>query len=524
MYEPGWRVHRRGDYVWGSFVRAPRMDGWINAVNPGDRDDGIGRFGFGLTRVDDAVGAAARGHLDWSALDVDARAEAVRRLGERLEEQAEDLAFLIARETGKPLWEAHEEVYAARRACRLLSTDGKAVVRERVLQEGAAWSVPRPHGVVAVITPWTLPLLLPVLYVGAALVAGNCVVFKPSKFAPSCGQALAEAFDRLRLPRGAFNLVQGPGSLVGDRLASHPGIDALVLAGRSETADRVRRANAPRPSLPMLLQTGGKATALVLHDANPALAAHEVAIGAFVTAGQRHDATARVFIDRRAAGAFTEALVARTQALRVGYGFDDVFMGPMISDSHRRLFRAGLDAAVDRGAETLLEGGAHDHPHRRGFYVRPDIRRYPDAPRPDEIPVGPALRLFEVDDVEHAIRRANALWYRGAVSVFTERVEFGAQLAGRLSAGAVHVNRATIGASLRLPSVARGRASNGWPGMIEAVRFLAAPQAVIVDRRAYDTTRTVPGTGSLPEAPPAREGEPGAGRGTLPPPPVPDER
>jgi acyl-CoA reductase-like NAD-dependent aldehyde dehydrogenase len=111
-----------------------------------------------------------------------------------------------------------------------------------MLREGSAWSDMRPHGVVGIITPYVFPLVIPVLHILAALVTGNTVVFKPSKFAPGVGQAIAERVDRCRLPRGAFNMVQGSGAAVGHRVATHPGIDALLFAGSHTTATAIRRA------------------------------------------------------------------------------------------------------------------------------------------------------------------------------------------------------------------------------------------------------------------------------------------
>jgi len=497
VYGPGMRVHRRGDYIFGSFVRPVTLDGWVNAINPGDRADAIGRFGFGLRSVDEAVGAARRGVVGLAELDVEQRAALLDQLADKLQEEVEGLAKLITRETGKPYWDAVDEVKSARRTARLLATEGRQALRETIVVEGSAWSIPRPHGVVGIITPYTQPLLLPVMTVCAALLAGNAVVLKPSKFAPATGQALAMALDRLKLPRGAFNLVQGPGSQVGERLAGHPGLDALAFIGSDRTADQIRRINAHRPSFPALLQTGGKAAAIVLGDADVDRAAYEVATGAFAMAGQRHDATARAYVVRPRLEAFLDALLRRTRGLRIGYGFDeDVYFGPMISDAHRRAYRRALDAAQASGVDRRLAGGTFELDGRRGYYVRPDITVVEDDD-PREVPVGPSLRVIPVDDAEQAIAQAQALSYRGVVSLFSDSPDTVARLAPRLPFGAVYVNRGTTGGSLRLGSVPRGRAGNGVSGGLDAVRFLAPSQAVLIDRRAHEPARQAPGTSAL---------------------------
>ncbi len=491
-------VHRRGDYIWGSFVRSSELDGWIKAIDPGDRDHAIGRYEFGMRNVDDAVGAARRGADQMVSAELEARAAALAALADRIQEGAEDIADRITRETGKARWEAVGEVHAAVRAARRLAAKGPAMLAVRTLREGAAYAAPRGHGVVAVITPWTQPLLLPVLYCGAALLAGNAVVFKPSKFAPGTGQAVAEAMDRIKLPRGAFNMVQGPGASIGTRLAGHPGIDAIAFAGRTETADALRAVNRHRPALPMHVQTGGKAAAIVLGDADPALAAFEITVGAFATAGQRHDSTARVYVLRSRFDELSRALVDRVRQLSIGYGFDHgVFMGPMISETHRRAFRQEIDRAQAAGAMPLLEGGLHEVDGFRGFYVRPDVRWFDADPDPSHAPVGPSLQLYAVENQEEAVERVGQLAYRGVVSVFSRNAPTARNLASRLPFGSVHVNRTTVGGSLRLGGVPRGLSGNGWSTALEIVHFFGPPQAVLVDHRPFDQTRQVPGMGVI---------------------------
>ncbi|MCB9662779.1 MAG: aldehyde dehydrogenase family protein [Alphaproteobacteria bacterium] len=496
------RLLRRGDYIWGSFVRTGPVDGYIVAVNPGDRSDVLGRFAFTVTAVDEAVGAAHEGRRAWQDTPLEDRGEIVGRFRELLDEVGENLALLITRETGKPLWESRAEVSATARAAKLLVSDGLPLLQPKVLREDTAWSERVPLGVVGVVTPFTYPLLLPSLHCLAALLAGNTVVFKPSKFAPGVGQALAELLDRCRLPRGAFNMVQGSGASVGARLVSHPGLDALLFTGSYDTACKVRAATADRPELPVLLQAGGKAAALVLADADLDLAAYEIAVSAFATAGQRHDAAARVFVDRAIFDTFCERLLARTQELVVGYGFDHgVFMGPMISDAHRKRFRAYADDLQALGHTPVLEGGTAQLDGPRGYYVRPAIYWITRDGALDAEPPGPMVQVYCVTDTDHMVSLHEQLASRVSAAIFT-RDEGGAmELAQRLTTGAVYVNRGTSATSLRMPAVPRGRSTNGVPHGAELVRWLTSPQALLVDRRPFDGSRFVPGAGSLPTAP-----------------------
>ncbi len=505
MYDRGVRLLRRGDYIGGSFVRPVRVDGYIVGINPGDRTDTLGRFAFSATSVDDAVGAAREAVPAWRRTHVDDRADLLVKLAERLEEDAVALAELLTRETGKPLWESAEEVSGAARSARLLAREGPLHLPARRLKEGVAWSEPQPHGVVAVITPAVFPLLVPTLHVLAALLAGNTVVFKPSKFAPGAGQALAERLDRCKLPRGVFNLVQGSGSVVGQRIVAHPGVDALLFAGSYATAKAVRAATVDRPELPLLYQCGGKSTAIVLADADLPRAAYDLSVSAFITAGQRHNGTARILVHRDVLDAFAERFAQRARELVLGYGFDDgVFMGPVVSDAARIAYRRYGKALTAAGHTPLLEATPADVAGHKGFYVRPALYWMNGTERDganlflDEEPPGPIVQLYPFDDVAHAARLHNRVASRSTAAVFGDPDgQEVAYLLDALSTGSVHLNRGTIGSSLRLPAVGMGRASNGVSADSDLLRFLAVPRAVLVDRSPFDASRRIPGTGFI---------------------------
>jgi succinylglutamic semialdehyde dehydrogenase len=493
------RLLRRGDYIWGSFIKPERVDGYVVGINPGDRMDQFGRFPFSEASVDDAVGAAARGANTWRRVAIVDRIAAVRRYRDGLSRYQERLTELLTRETGKPLWESRQEVVASVRAIDLLLEDGLSLLEPRVLDEREARSDYRPRGVVGVIAPYTQPLQTPTLQVAAALLAGNAVVLKPSKFTPGCGQAIAELMDRCRLPRGVFNMIQGAGATIGLRLATHRGLDALMFAGSFQTAMEIRRATFDRPELPTLYQCGGKGCSIVLDDAELDRAVYEVLVGAFLTAGQRHNSTGRVIVTAGIFDAFCAKLVQQTAALKVGYGFEaDTFMGPVISDNFRSRSRRYGKALLARGHEALLDGGAVELERRRGFYVAPSIFRihwengYGFL---NDEPIGPNLLLYRVRDWEEAMSLHNQLVYRNSTSLFMSPDHAALEeITGRLKTGSINVNRATIGASLRLPSVGLGRSSNGIPAGIDLLRFLSTPRSTLVERRSFDATQTVPGT------------------------------
>lgn len=502
MFGPGERLVRRGDYIYGSFVRPERVDGYIVGVNPGDRSDELGRFAFSARSVDDAIGGARQAAPGWSRLPIADRSAALLKVATSIEDASESLATLIARETGKPLWEATEEVHFAARATRTILTEAEAALQSRVIKSGVSWSDARALGVVGVITPFVWPLLVPVMQVVTALVAGNAVVFKPSKFAPGTGQAVAACLDRCRLPRGVFNLVQGSGAAVGQHMASHPGFDALVFTGSFATAQQVRRTTADRPELPVLTQCGGKSAVIILDDADLARAAYDTVVSAWATAGQRQNSAARAFVHRRVFDAFCEAVAERAAGLRIGYAFDDdIFCGPMISDAGRGRFRRYVQERISAGATALLEGGPGTVEGRRGFYARPAMLWEHSGDALDEEPPGPVLQVYRVDDADEAVALHNRQGFRLSASVFTART--GAELRSitdRLDTGALQLNRGTIGASLRAAASGRGRSAAGIAGDVALMHHLVAPRATLVNRRRSEGGICVPGAGALPES------------------------
>lgn len=479
-------------------MKPERVDGYVVGVNPGDRTDVLGRFPFSEGAVDDAVDSATRGGVVWRRVSRTERAKAVRRFRDGLAKYQEKFAVLITRETGKPLWEARQEVIASIRAVDLLLEEGMSLLEPRILNEREARSDYRPRGVVGVLVPYNLPLLIPTLHACSALLAGNAVVLKPSKFTPGVGQGVAEMFDRCKLPRGAFNMVQGSGSGVGQKLVTHPGLDALLFSGGFATAMAIRRATFERPELPTLYQCGGKGAAVVIGGCDIDRAVYEIIVGGFLTAGQRHNSTGRVIITADVFEQVVEQLTRRATRVHVGYGFDRAtFFGPVISENFRNRYKKYGRAVVSRGHSPILQAGNREMAGRKGFYVEPSMY-WVDWEKGhgfvNDEPPGPTLLLYRVPGWEDAVALHNELKYRLSTSLFVKPDHTDLpEMVARLKTGSLNINRGTIGASLRLPAVGLGRSSNGLPGGIDLLRFLSTPRSTLVEGRPFDASNAVPG-------------------------------
>ena len=495
----GERLLRKGDYVYGSFFKPESVDGYINGVNPGDRADVLGRFPFSESSVDEALDYAGIGVRTWKRISVADRAASIRRFRDNLLRYLEPTARLVTRETGKPLWEARQEIQAAVRSIDFFLEAGPALLEPQVIDAINARSDLLPRGVVGILCPYNFPILIPTTHTVAAMLAGNAVVVKPSKFTPGVGQALASLWDRCKLPRGIYNMVQGPGSVVGQRLANHPNLDALLFSGAYATANAINRLTADRVELPTLIQSGGKGTAIVLDDADLDRAAYEVVVGAFLTAGQRHNSTGRVLVTNGIFERFIEQIVARSAQLQIGYGTEkDVFMGPLISENLRTRYRRFCRKLTGQGHQALLEPGHVKLESRRGFYARPAIYRVHwdnGNPMLDEEPPGPTLLVYRVSHWEEAAALHNQAAFRGATSLFTQPsnpVIY--EMQDRLRTGTLNINRGTIGSSIRLATSGLGRSSNGHPNGLGLLRFLTHPRSQLIeDRPLLEAQTALPG-------------------------------
>jgi succinylglutamic semialdehyde dehydrogenase len=492
------RLVRKGDYVYGSFIRPEQVDGYINGVNPGDRSDVLGRFAFSEASVDDAVEHARMTTRIWRRVSLVDRAAAVRRFRQAIAKGRERLVNLATRETGRPIWEARVEVIDTLKALDLLVDGGVNLLQPSIQEEVSGRNDHVPRGVSAILCPFNLPILSTATTTAAAVLSGGTVVFKPSKFTPGCGQLIAELWDQCRLPRGVVNMVQGSGSGSGKRLSTHPDIDALVLTGAFSTAMDIRRQTFDRPELPVLYQTGGKALSIVLDGCELDRAVYQVMVGAFVSSGQRHDSTARVIVQSGTYDAFVESLVRHTKRLSIGYGFDsDIFMGPLISENARSRFRRYGRALQVKGHTALLEGTSLTRTKRRGFYVSPGIYAIDwrkGSAFLNEEPPGPTLLIYRVDSPEEAVALHNQAFYRLACGLFPSPDHDVADLVDKLRSGRVHVNRSTTSRTAPLSSVGLGRSSSGHACGGDLVRFFTYPRSHVQEPRPFDDTYTLPGS------------------------------
>ncbi|HEX2755193.1 MAG TPA: aldehyde dehydrogenase family protein, partial [Candidatus Limnocylindrales bacterium] len=402
-----------------NFVDGRERDGEGESTvrSPIDRDMVLGHFSIGTRQdVKDAVAAARRAQPAWFALGWEKRIEILKRAAELISQRQMVYGGLMAIEVGKTRLEALGEVEEAADLIRYyaktaednafydhpMDSLGDATVHTR--------SILRPHGVFAVISPFNFPMALAAGPTGAAMLAGNTVVFKPSSAAPISGVKLVEAYRDAGVPDGVINLVMGPGETVGAELRENPGIDGIVFTGSYEVGFDLYRTFSSRFPKPTIVEMGGKNPAVVSRHADLEEAAEGIMRSAFGFGGQKCSANSRVYVEKPVHDELVRLLVEKTEAITIGDPLlRENWLGPIIDqravDRHQQASaEARRDGRVFTGGERLSDRGMD-----RGFYVEPTIvGNLPADHRVfrDEL-FAPFTAVAAVDSFDEAIRLAN---------------------------------------------------------------------------------------------------------------------
>lgn len=403
-----------------------------------------------------AVSAARRALPEWRARSVDDRAASLRRTIEAINRRRAKLAALLACETGKARADAFAEVEEcmaiADLFCRQVDEDnGYAIDLKSPSTAARAQVVLRPYGVFGVIAPFNFPLAIPLSMVGAALIMGNTVVFKPSAFAPACGEAFRELFDCAELPNGVLNVVQG-GPAVGESLAGSD-IDGLAFTGSAEVGLQLKQRLTQAPYVrPVFAEMGGKNPAIIT-AAVPDLdaAATAVARSAFGGTGQKCNACSRAIVLAEIYEDFVSRLCDVASTLKPGDPADaDVFAGPLIDRRALDRFKTVIRAAEDQGQVRIggeVPGGPNyfatctviDGLPREHWLARKEL-------------FVPVLTVIPAETFDDALEEANAVQYGLAAGLFSDSASDCERFLDRIEAGIVFVNNP-------------GGATTGvWPG------------------------------------------------------------
>jgi succinylglutamic semialdehyde dehydrogenase len=427
--------------------------------------------------VDATVARARRAWPAWAAQPLTTRMEMVRRFANEVRKENDKLATLIAHETGRPLWDARAEVeqvvaraeisiraYAERTAQRKLDNalQGTMAVRHK------------PHGVVAVIGPFSSPCHLPCGHIIPALIAGNAVVFKPSERCPASAELLMQCFNKAGISAAVAQLLVG-GPAQGQALALHDGVDAVLFTGSAHTGIALNRKLAARPDKLIALEMGGNNPIVVWDTPKISDAAVLIVHSAFSSAGQRCTSARRLIVKSTIYDAVVGEVKRMADRLIVGAPFDEPapFMGPVIDN-------AAADGLTESFVYLLSHGGRPIKHMVRSDEGKPflspaiiDVTAIKD--RPDVELFGPLLQVIRVDDFDQAIAEANKTRFGLAASLIGGSPQEYGKFWANARAGVVNWNRPTTGNPISAPFGGVGLSGNHRPTAFYAADYSAYP-------------------------------------------------
>lgn len=424
-----------------------------------------------------AVSRARRAFDGWSETPAGDRIRHLERYRQAVSAHGGRLAAAIGYETGKPLWEAKQEVasMASKVTISIQAMAERAGEVERETTFGRSVLRHRPHGVMAVFGPYNFPGHLPNGHIVPALLAGNTIVFKPSEEAPLVGEIIGGLLQEAGLPDDVFNVVQG-GRETGIALAE-AAIDGLLFTGSAATGSQLRRRFVDRPDVILALELGGN-NPLIAWDGDPQATASIIVGSAFVSAGQRCSCARRLILpDGEAGDVVLAAVVDHARRLTIGKWDDEVdpSMGPLVSEQAADRVRSAYDDLVRRGARVLLP--LKTPPAWGRAFLTPAIVDVTGVDVPDQEIFGPVLQVERVADFEAAIRAANDTAFGLAAGLISEQRALWDRFVVRARAGVCNWNRPTTGAAGTMPFGGLGASGNHRPSAYYAADYCAYPVA-----------------------------------------------
>ena len=456
-------AQQHSNYVNGQWVPGAT---WSKNINPSDLSDVVGEYAQAdQTQTESAIAAARAAAAGWGNFNVQARADMLDKIGNEILARKDELGRLLSREEGKTLPEGVGEVARAGNIFKFFAGEVLRRTGELVpsVRPGVDVEVTRePLGVVGIISPWNFPAAIPAWKVAPALAYGNCVVFKPADLVPGSAWAMAEIIARAGLPPGAFNLVMGRGSVVGEALVNDPRVDAISFTGSVDTGRKIAQKAVARMAK-FQLEMGGKNPLVVLDDADLKTAVESAVNGAFFSTGQRCTASSRLIVTKGIHNKFVDALAERLKSLVV----DDALkagtqIGPVVDKNQLNQDLFYIEEGKKEGAK-LTYGGKVLKREKEGFYLEPalfvDTRNAMRINR-EEI-FGPVASVLAANDYDEALQLANDTPFGLSAGIVTTSLKHAAHFRRNSQAGMVMVNLPTAGVDYHVPFGGRKGSSYG---------------------------------------------------------------
>ncbi len=474
-------IKSRGDYIGGRFVPGQQGQNRHINISPADLNDKVFEWSPDAGAVDTACETAHSAHPLWSGLSQKERNTHLLKLRDIYKAKAKEMALLIARETGKPLWESEKEAQSLSQKVEITLKEALPLVQDgpfTSFQNGTKEKIAyRSRGVFLVLGPFNFPAHLPNGHIIPALATGNTVVFKPSEKAPATAEKLTECFHQAGFPKGVFNMVQG-GAKTAQALVRHPLVDGILFTGSYAVGQSIQKALLGQPQKILALEMGGKNSSLVWKTADVEQAVEEVIKGAYLSCGQRCSATSRVILHKDIKTRFLEQFMAKSQSIKIGHWSENPFMGPLIEEKAVQRFMTATKSAGVEGANILLRGKSLN---LNGWYVSPTVVEPksfdPDSFYQNEELFSPFVTLYSVSEEAEALNLIGQSGYGLCLSVFSQDSALAQRMFQQAQVGVFHWNLSTNGASPHLPFGGLGKSGNDRPAGLFAVYSCVTPVA-----------------------------------------------
>jgi len=434
--------------------------------NPSNLADVIGHYTQGdAAQVEAAVVAAQAAFPAWSNSGIQARFDALDKIGSEILARKEELGTLLAREEGKTKPEGIGEATRAGHIFKFFAGECLRLAGETMpsVRPNIGVEITRePIGVVGLITPWNFPIAIPAWKIAPALAFGNCVVFKPADLVPGCAWALADIISRSGIPAGVFNLVMGPGRVIGEALVNHPSVNGISFTGSVSVGTRIAQTCA-QTLKKVQLEMGGKNPQVILDDADLTQAVELSVQSCFYSTGQRCTASSRLVVTDRIYPQFIEAMQQRMARIKVGDACEaGIDIGPVVSLAQLEQDLAYVEIGKAEGA-TLLTGGQRLERATEGFFLAPAL--FVDSTASmrinrEEI-FGPVASVIRVKDYEEALAVANDTPFGLSAGIATTSLKHATHFKRHAQVGMVMVNLPTAGVDYHVPFGGRKGSSYG---------------------------------------------------------------
>ena len=454
---------RFDNWIAGEWVGS---DARIENINPSDTRDVIGLYAqANFDDLERSVKAAINAQKQWRAKPLEARQAVLDRIGRALMENADSLGELLSREEGKTRPEGRGEIY---RAGQFFTYYAAEVLRQMgdtadSVRPGIEIDVRRePVGVVAIISPWNFPMATAAWKIAPALAFGNAVIWKPANLTPASAVALTEIIAQQDIPAGLFNLLMGSGSVLGDGLTAHPGVDAVSFTGSVDVGRKVAM-QAASHFAKVQLEMGSKNALLVMDDADLDLAVQTAANGAFGSTGQKCTASSRLVVHDTVLDAFVDKLQKHMQGLVVGHALDATTqIGPVSSLTQLNENIRYLGVGRNEGAE-LLCGGELLELETPGYFMQPAlfINTKNSMTINREEMFAPIASVIGVGSYEEGLATVNDTKFGLTSGIMTRSLARANHFRRNAQTGCVMVNLPTAGTDYHVPFGGRGDSSYG---------------------------------------------------------------